>query len=96
MELRLRSEMVLRFGCRALSIPKSSMLKYLCSTLRLDTRKENRVQFEIVGVDEEDWKHISERLLFIGEYPESIKVIGGHVLTSPKYKGKIFVKGILL
>ena len=59
-------------------------------------KEENRVQFEIVGVDEEDWKHISERLLFIGEYPEAIKVPGGHVLISPKYKGQIFVKGMFV
>lgn len=59
-------------------------------------KEENRVQFEIVGVDEEDWKHISERLLFIGEYPESIKVPGGHVITSPKHRGQIFVKGIFV
>lgn len=59
-------------------------------------KEENRVQFEIVGVDEEDWKHISERLLFIGEYPEAIKVPGGHILTSPKYKGQVFVKGMFV
>ncbi len=59
-------------------------------------KEENRVQFEIVGVDEGDWKTISERLLFIGEYPESIKVSGGHVLTSPRYRGNIFVKGMFV
>ncbi len=59
-------------------------------------KEENRVQFEIIGVDESDWKTISERLLFIGEYPEAIKVSGGHILTSPKYKGQIFVKGMFV
>jgi hypothetical protein len=59
-------------------------------------KEENRVQFEIIGVDEADWKTISERLLFIGEYPEAIKVSGGNILTSPRYKGQIFVKGMFV
>jgi hypothetical protein len=59
-------------------------------------KEENRIQFEIIGVNEKDWKTVSERLLFIGEYPESIKVSGGHILTSTNYKGQIFVKGMFV
>ena len=56
----------------------------------------NRVQFEVVGIDESDWENISSKLLFIGEYPESIELLDGHVITSPQYKGQIFVKGMFV
>jgi len=59
-------------------------------------KEENRVQFEVIGVDEEDWKDISAKLLFIGEYPERVEVAGGSILTSPDHKGKIFVKGMFV
>jgi hypothetical protein len=55
-----------------------------------------RVQFEVVGIDQSDWDDISSKLLFIGEYPESVEVPGGHVITSPQFKGQIFVKGMFV
>jgi hypothetical protein len=59
-------------------------------------KNERRIQFEIIGVDESDWKTIKNRLLFIGEYPESIKVYNGSVITDLNYRGQIFVKGMFV
>jgi len=57
----------------------------------------NRVQVEVVGITQADWDDIASKLLFIGDYPEdSVEVHGGHVLTSPKYRGQIFVKGMFV
>lgn len=56
----------------------------------------NRVQFEVVGIDQADWDDIASKLLFIGEYPDAVEVQGGHVIISPKYKGQIFVKGMFV
>lgn len=74
--------------------------KYNADVLVFNTTKghkdEKRVQFEIVGMDESDWQEIEKKLLFIGEYPESVEVFDGHVLTSPQYQGQLFVKGMFV
>ena len=57
---------------------------------------ENRVSFEVVGIEKSDWEDIKNKLLFIGEYPEHIKTYDGKILTSPLYKGMIFVKGMFV
>lgn len=59
-------------------------------------KHQERIQFEVSGIDQSDWDDIKRKFLFISEYPESIKVSGGHVLTSPNYQGQIFVKGMFV
>lgn len=59
-------------------------------------KNENRIQFEVVGIDESDWSDISSKLLFINTYPESVKVPDGHVLTLPQHKGQVYVKGMFV
>ena len=60
-------------------------------------KDENRVQIEVVGIEQSDWEDISSKLLFIGKYPDSsIEVQDGHILTSPQHRGQVFVKGMFV
>jgi hypothetical protein len=57
---------------------------------------EQRVQFEVVGIDQSDWEDIEKKLLFISKYPESVECSSGHVLTAPSQRGNIYVKGMFV
>jgi hypothetical protein len=98
--LRMGLEVKIRNGSETW-IPKIiHSTKFNARVLAVDVttghKLQNRVQFEIVGIDESDWKVFSDRLLFIGGYPEHVQTSEGKVLLSPKYKGQIFVKGMFV
>ncbi len=60
-------------------------------------KEENRVRFEIEGVDSEAWEQIKKLFLFLSPDNErSIKTLSGSLLTHPDHKGKIYVKGIFV
>ncbi len=61
-------------------------------------RKEvNRVQVEIEGIAQDDWKTLKDHFLFLYKRDiELVKVEGGALLLSPKFKGRVYVKGILV
>lgn len=59
-------------------------------------KHEERVQFEVVGIEKADWENIERKLLFLGKYPESVKVFGGNILTDREHSGKLFVKGMFV
>lgn len=98
--LRLGLEIKIRNGSEVWVPRIVSSEKYNAEVLAFDVVKgnkhENRVQFEIVGLDQSDWNDIRKKFLFLEEYPESVEVFDGHVLTDDQYRGQLFVKGMFV
>jgi hypothetical protein len=59
-------------------------------------KENNRVQVEVVGITEPQWEEIKSKLLFLGKMPERIECPSGEVLTDPRYRGQLFVKGMFV
>lgn len=69
----------------------------LCFTVATGRAERNRVRVEIVGVSADDWKTLREHYLFL--YKREIKQIEtsyGSLLLGPKFKGRVYVKDILV
>ncbi len=60
--------------------------------------RKNRVVVEIGGIDETTWKATKEKFLFLNERTGDDQVVTrtGTLLLAPRFKGKIFVKGIFV
>lgn len=57
---------------------------------------EDRVQFEIIGLNDKTWEVIKSRILFLSDEAPKKKITtySGEILLDAQHKGKIFVKGI--
>lgn len=69
----------------------------LVFTVATGRAERNRVRVDIIGVSAEDWKALRENYLFL--YRRELKQVEtpyGAILTGPKFKGKVFVKEILV
>lgn len=80
------------------SIERSDIFDEMVLTIRVDEgrKPENRVRIEIDGISKRDWESMKWKFLFLtppGE-GEEIKTSYGSLLLGPKYKGKVFVKGL--
>lgn len=59
--------------------------------------ERNRVQVEITGVDQEAWKALRENYLFLNKREiKQIETDGGTLLLDDKFKGRVYVKDILV
>ncbi|MBA3351685.1 MAG: hypothetical protein H0U23_04530 [Blastocatellia bacterium] len=59
--------------------------------------ERNRVRVEISGVSQDDWKALREHFLFLYKREiELVKTEHGSLILSPKFKGRVYVKGILV
>lgn len=57
----------------------------------------NRVRVEIQGISKENWLAIKDRFLFLeGREVDKIHTEAGDLLCSPRFKGRIYVKGIFV
>jgi hypothetical protein len=71
--------------------------KVLVFNVATGRAERNRVQVEIIGVSVEEWKALRENYLFL--YKREIKSVPtshGSLLLGPKWKGRIYVKDILV
>jgi hypothetical protein len=66
----------------------------LCFDVSTGNKDVDRVQVEVVGVTEAQWEDVKSKLLFLGKLPQHVECNDGEVITDPRYKGKIFVKGM--
>jgi hypothetical protein len=57
---------------------------------------KDRVRVEVGGVTKEDWNRIRENFLFLKPPKDAISTFEGSLLRGPKYKGRIYVKGIFV
>jgi len=59
---------------------------------------KNRVSVEISNIKAEDWAEMKQCFLFLnpGKKDDRISTTYGTLLLNPEYKGKLFVKGILV
>jgi hypothetical protein len=59
--------------------------------------ERNRVRVDIIGVSQDDWKALREHFLFLYRRDiESVETVHGTILLSPKFRGRLYVKGILV
>jgi len=69
-------------------------------TFQIEKGREpkNRVQIEIGNVAEDNWARFYEHFLFLAKLPKgaAIKTPAGTLLVDPKYKGRVYVKGIFV
>jgi len=72
--------------------------KVLTFYIESGRKMENRVRIEIGNITAEDWKGMKDAFLFLGKQDEDsmIPTTEGRLLLDPKYKHKIFVKGIFV
>lgn len=98
--LRLGLEVKIRNGSEVWVPRIVHSEKYNAEVLAFDVTKgnknESRVQFEVIGIDKADWEDIRKKFLFLEQYPESVEVFGGHVLTDSRCQGQLFVKGMFV
>jgi hypothetical protein len=58
---------------------------------------ENRVQFEVLGVNDQEWEDIRSKILFLSDKPlAKISNEDGQLLLDSEYAGKIFLKGMFV
>lgn len=70
-------------------------LEVLVIDIRKQPKHINDFVVEIKGVSPQDWESYQERLLFFGDKNDRrISLERGTILLDPKYKNKLFVKGI--
>jgi hypothetical protein len=60
--------------------------------------EKDRVQFEIGGISEADFKSLDDCFLFLGKVPAEsmVKTGAGTLLVGDRFKGRIYVKGIFV
>jgi hypothetical protein len=82
------------------SIERSEKFHADVLVFNIDKGREpkNRVQVEIGNIAEESWTAMSDLFLFLGKLPKdtTIKTTSGTLLLDPKYKGRVYVKGIFV
>lgn len=60
-------------------------------------KDRNRVQVEVSGVSKEAWASLRDRFLFLYSRPfDKVETSHGLLLTGPRFRGQVFVKGILV
>jgi hypothetical protein len=69
------------------------ILSFNVSTKKTDC---GGVVVEIIGLEEEDWNDIKEKILFLEKSDDHIDTSHGQILRDKKYQGKIFVKDIFV
>ncbi len=57
-------------------------------------KSDERVQFEILGISENEWEQYRKNLLFLNDDIACLNLPSGQIILSEEYIGKIFVKGI--
>jgi hypothetical protein len=81
-------------------IPKHVMSETGLETLVIEIRKQAKVSqdfiVEIKGIAQKEWESYKENILSFDSELEAIEFHNGRVLTNPKYKNKLFVKGIFV
>jgi hypothetical protein len=96
--LRLGVEVKIRNGSEVwmptIDHSKQYNADVLCFDVTTGHKDVRRVQVEVVGVTEAQWTDIKSKLLFLGEMPTHIACQQGEIITDPRYKGKIFVRGM--
>jgi len=82
------------------SIERSDLFDDNVLTFNIERGREpkNRVRVEIGGVTNEAWETMRECFLFLNKPKKSdiIETYNGDLLLGPKYKGRIYVKGIFV
>jgi hypothetical protein len=98
--LRLGVEIKIRNGSEvwvpSLERSETFNAEVLVFTVTGGHEDKNRVQFDILGVDQADWETVERKLLFIGKYPEHIKCQSGNILTDESQGGNVYVKGMFV
>jgi hypothetical protein len=96
--LRLGVEVKIRNGSEtwvpSIAWSKQYDAQVLCFDVTTGNKEADRVQIEVVGVTEAQWEDVKSKLLFLGKMPEHVACLEGEIITDPRYKGKIFVKGM--
>lgn len=59
---------------------------------------KNRIRFEVDGITKAKWEELKTNFLFLDTKgaDDRVSTYGGQLLLDPKFKGKIFVKGIFV
>jgi hypothetical protein len=82
------------------AIERHAQFKADVLTINIETGRQdkNRVRIEIEGISLEEWQEMRENFLFLTlrENQDRVKTSEGTLLLSPKYKGKLYVKGIFV
>lgn len=59
-------------------------------------KSEDRVMFEIIGIDRVDYEIIRNRCLWLRDSYEHLTIPSGELLTAPEEAGKLYVKGMFV
>lgn len=82
------------------SIQRSERFKadLLVFDIQKGREPKNRVAIEIGRLAQSAWEEIKDNFLFLSPLPDSehVKTTKGHLLIAPRFKGKVYVKGIFV
>lgn len=82
------------------SIERSEVFDEDVLTFNIEKGREpkNRVRVEIGGITKEAWEQMRECFLFLAKpkKDEQVETYQGTLLLGPKYKGRVYVKGIFV
>jgi hypothetical protein len=70
----------------------------LTFTILKNREPKNRVRIEIGGIDSDSWKEFKKCFLFLceRENDDRVTTTAGTLLLAPRFKGRVFVKGIFV
>jgi len=82
------------------SIERSETFDEDVLTFRIEGGRDpkNRIRVEVGGITKEAWEKMKECFLFLSKpkKDEQVDTYSGGLLLGPKFKGRIYVKGILV